>query len=157
MQPNSKFHQRFQFDIVYTYIHIYIYIYYIYREIDRQIDRQIDRYPQTRVSSFPGLISVARVKEERTTDVTRVLKAPGSEFCQNAYGVVNEQKTFCSHQCSSECSINKQIYRYICIYVYIYYVYIYIYIYILCIHTYIYIYIYIYLCVCVCVSVCVCV
>ena len=31
-------------------------------------------YPQARVSSFPGLISVAWVNEQRTTDVTRVLK-----------------------------------------------------------------------------------
>ena len=31
-------------------------------------------YPHTRVLSFPGLISVARVNEKRTTDVTRVLK-----------------------------------------------------------------------------------
>ena len=30
-------------------------------------------YPQTRVSSFPGLISATRVNERRTTDVTRVL------------------------------------------------------------------------------------
>ena len=27
-----------------------------------------------------------------TTDVTRVLKAPGAELCQNACGVVNKQK-----------------------------------------------------------------
>ena len=32
-------------------------------------------YPPTRVSSCPGLISVARVNEKRTTDVTRVFKA----------------------------------------------------------------------------------
>ena len=49
-------------------------------------------YPQTRVWSFPGLISVAWVNEYRTTDVTRVLKAPEDERCQNACGVVNEQK-----------------------------------------------------------------
>ena len=59
-------------------INIYIFIIYI--------------YPQTRVSSFPGLVSVARVNEERTTDNTRVLEAPGAELCQNACGVVNEQK-----------------------------------------------------------------
>ena len=47
------------------YIYIYIYIYI---------------YTQTRVSSFLGLISVARVNELRTTDVTRVLKAPGAEL-----------------------------------------------------------------------------
>ena len=47
-------------------------------------------YPHTRVSSFPGLISVARVYEQRIPDVTRVLKAPGAELCQNACGVVNE-------------------------------------------------------------------
>ena len=29
-------------------------------------------YPQTCVSSFPGLISVACVNEQRTTDVIRV-------------------------------------------------------------------------------------
>ena len=49
-------------------------------------------YPQTRVSSFPGLISVAWVNKWRTIDVTGVLKAPGAELCQNACGVVNEQK-----------------------------------------------------------------
>ena len=64
-------------------------------------------YPQTRVLSFPGLISVARVSKYRTTDVTRVLKAPGAEICQNACGVVNEQKIFFSHQCSPEYSMNK--------------------------------------------------
>ena len=36
-----------------------------------------------------------------------MLKAPGAELCQNACGVVNEQKIFCSHQCSPECSSNK--------------------------------------------------
>ena len=46
------------------YIYIYIYI-----------------YPQISVSSFPGLISVARVNEQRTTAVTRVLKAPDAELC----------------------------------------------------------------------------
>ena len=51
------------------------------------------------VSPFPELFSVARVNAYRTTDVTRVLKAPGAELCQNACGVVNEQKIFCSHQC----------------------------------------------------------
>ena len=56
---------------IYMYIHIYIYIY-------------IYIYPQTRVLSFPGLISVARVNEQRTSDVTGVLKAPGAELCQNA-------------------------------------------------------------------------
>ena len=35
-------------------------------------------YPQTRASSFPGLISAARVNEQRTTDVTRVLNPPGA-------------------------------------------------------------------------------
>ena len=75
---------------IYIYIHIHIYI-----------------YPDTRVSSFQGLISVARVNEQRTNDVTRVLKVPGAELCQNAYGVVNKQKIFCSHQCSPECSMNK--------------------------------------------------
>ena len=34
-------------------------------------------------------------------------KAPGAELFQNACGVVNEQKIFCSHQSSPECSINK--------------------------------------------------
>ena len=52
---------------------MYIYI-YIYMHIDIYI------YPHTRVSSFPGLVSVARVNELRTTDVTRVLKAPGAEL-----------------------------------------------------------------------------
>ena len=57
----------------------------------------INIYQQTLVSSFPGLISMARVNEYRTTDVTRVFKAPGAELCQNVCGVVNEQKIFCSH------------------------------------------------------------
>ena len=85
---------------IYTFIYIYIYIYtriYIYIYI----------YPYTRVSSFPVLISVARVNEYRTTDFTRVLKAPGAELCQNACGVVNEQKIFCFHQCSPECSMDR--------------------------------------------------
>ena len=78
---------------IYIYIHIYIiYIYYVY------IYTYI--YPQTRVLSFPGFISVARVNEWRTSDVIGVLKAPGAELCQNACGVVNEQNIFCSHQCS---------------------------------------------------------
>ena len=64
-------------------------------------------YPEARVSSFPALIGVARVNEYRTTDVTTVLKAPGAELCQNACGVVNEQKAFCSHHSSPECSMNK--------------------------------------------------
>ena len=64
-------------------------------------------YIYIRVSSFPELVGVARVNQQRTTDVTRVLKARGAELCQNACGVVNEQKIFCSHQCSPECSMNK--------------------------------------------------
>ena len=36
-----------------------------------------------------------------------MLKASGAELCQNACGVVNKQKIFCSHQCSPECSMNK--------------------------------------------------
>ena len=56
---------------------------------------------------LPRTLSVARVNEKRTTDVTRVLKGPGAELCQNASGVVNKQKIFCSHQCSPECSVNK--------------------------------------------------
>ena len=80
---------------------LYIYIYYIYN-----IYMYIYIYPQTRVSPFPGLISAAWVNEQKTTDVTRVLKAPGAELCQNACGVVNEQKIFCSQQCSPKCSMN---------------------------------------------------
>ena len=64
-------------------------------------------YPQTPVSSLPGLISVARVNKLRTTDFTRVLKAPGPELWHNACRVVNERKIFCSDQCSPECSMNK--------------------------------------------------
>ena len=77
---------------IYTYIHIYIYIYI---------------YPQTRVSSFPEFISVARVNDWRAADVTGLLEASGAELCQNACGVVNEQKIFFSHQCSTESSMNK--------------------------------------------------
>ena len=50
---------------------------------------------------------MARVNEQRTTDVTRVLKAPCAELFQNACGVVKKQKIFCSDQCSPECSMNK--------------------------------------------------
>ena len=80
----------------------YIYLYNIYVH-----NIYIYIYPHICVLSFPGLISVARVNEERTTDVTRVLKAPGAEHCQNFCGVVNEQKIFCSHQCSPECLMNR--------------------------------------------------
>ena len=72
---------------MFVYIHISVYIYIC-------INIYIYIYPQARVSSFAGLISVVRVNEERTTDVTRVVKAPGAELCQNACGVVNEQKIF---------------------------------------------------------------
>ena len=71
-----------------VYIYIYIYI-----------------YPHTRVSSCPGLISVAWVNEWRTTDVIRVLKTIDAEFSQNACG--EPKKIFSSHQCSPECSMNK--------------------------------------------------
>ena len=40
-------------------------------------------YPQARVSPCPGLISVAQINEQRTTDVTREPKAPGPELSQN--------------------------------------------------------------------------
>ena len=36
-----------------------------------------------------------------------MLKSPGAGLCQNACGVVNEQKIFCLHQCSPDCSMNK--------------------------------------------------
>ena len=39
-------------------------------------------YIYIRVSSFPELVGVARVNQQRTTDVTRVLKARGAELCQ---------------------------------------------------------------------------
>ena len=52
------------------HICIYIYIYIL---------------PHTRVSSCPGLINVARVNEQRTTDVIRVLKTPGAELSQKIY------------------------------------------------------------------------
>ena len=78
---------------IYTHIYIYyIYIYiYIYANIYKfpwkrpppklvgnltlyiYIYKYIYIYPQTRVSSFPRLISPARVNEQRTTGVTRVL------------------------------------------------------------------------------------
>ena len=56
---------------------------------------------------FCPSVKVARVNKYNTTDVTRVLKALGAELCQNGCVVVNEQKIFCSHQCSPECSMNK--------------------------------------------------
>ena len=37
-----------------------------------------------------------------------MLKAPGAERCQNSCGAVNEQKTFCSHQCSPELGCSHQ-------------------------------------------------
>ena len=55
-------------------------------DIDIDVYLYIYIYPHTRVSSCPGLISVVRVNEWRTTDVTRVLKAAGAELCQNACG-----------------------------------------------------------------------
>ena len=61
--------------IIILYIYISCIVYYIYIYI----------YPHTRVLSFPGLISVARVNEQRTTNVTRVLKAPGAEICLYIY------------------------------------------------------------------------
>ena len=61
--------------ILYIYIYIYIYI-----------------YPKIHVASFPGLISVARVNEQRTTDVTRVLKILVLSFAKMF--VVNDQKYF---------------------------------------------------------------
>ena len=88
-QVNRK---GFSYIHIYTYTYIYIYIYI---------------YPHTHVSSFPGLTSLARVNDQRATDVTRVLKALGADLCQEACGVVNEQKKTCSHQCSRECSMNK--------------------------------------------------
>ena len=54
-------------------------------------------YTQTRVLSFPGLISVVWVNKQRT----------GAELYQNAHGVVNKEKIFCSHQCSPECSVSQ--------------------------------------------------
>ena len=48
-------------------------------------------YPHTRVSSCPGLVSVARVNEYRTSDVIRVLKTPGVELSQNACGERTEK------------------------------------------------------------------
>ena len=39
--------------------------------------------------------------------MTRILKAPGLEFCRITCAVVSEPKIFCSDQCSEECSMNK--------------------------------------------------
>ena len=132
-------------------IEIYNYIHYHYKY--KYIQYILRKNIQTRVSSFPGLISVARVNEYRTTDVTRVLKGQSAEFCQNACGVMKKQKIFCSHQCCPDCPMNKSrayISRDMCFFlpkthqcgsvVYIYmlyilyiYIYIYIYIYVICI------------------------
>ena len=59
-------------------------------------------YSQTRVSFFPGLVSVARVNELRTTNATRVLKAPCAKLCQNACGERTKNILF-----SSVFSMNK--------------------------------------------------
>ena len=80
-------------------MHKYIYIYYSYiYTIYIYIYIYIYVYPHAHVSSFRGLISVAQVNKHRTTGVTRVLKAPCAELCQDACGVVNQQKIFCSYQ-----------------------------------------------------------
>ena len=71
-------------------------------------------YIYIRVSSFPELVGVARVNQQRTTDVTRVPKAPGAELCQNACGVANEQKIFCSHQRSPMNKLRTYISTYTC-------------------------------------------
>ena len=63
-------------------------------------------YKQTLVSSFTGLISVARVNEYRTTDLSTVFKTPGAELIYTFIYMYN-------------------IYTYI---IYIIYIYIYIYI-----------------------------
>ena len=84
----------------YCFLNIYIYI-YIHRHVFRLFQDS---------SVWPGL----------TSDVTRVLKAPGGELWQNACGVVNEQKSFCSHHYSPECSMKKfraYIYTYVFIYI----------------------------------------
>ena len=81
-------------------IYIYIYIFNIYIYI--YIHSHVLRPPQDS-SVWLGLTN----REQRTSDVTRVLKAPVAELCQIACGVVKKQKIFCSHQCSPECSINK--------------------------------------------------
>ena len=65
-----------------------------------------------------------------------MLKAPGAVLCQNACGVVNEQKIICSHQCSPVCSMNKfrahiSIYIYIYMNIYVIYIIYYLYIHIL--------------------------
>ena len=110
--------------MIYRYKHIYI-------------------YPHTRVSSCPGLISVARVSEQRTTDVTMSPECSKHQLLSLAKMlVVNDQKKYFVFISvfSRVCSMNKfraHIYIYICIYIYIYYMYIYI-------HIYIYIYLYIY-------------
>ena len=88
-------------------------------------------YPHTRVSSFPRLISVAWVNEKRTTDVTRVLKAPVLSFAKwlvvwwknKKYSVLISVLNECSSVFSSECSMNKfriYIYTYIHIAMYIF-------------------------------------
>ena len=81
-------------------IYIYIYIFNIYIYI--YIHSHVLRPPQDS-SVWLGLTN----REQRTSDVTRVLKAPVAELCQIACGVVNKQKIFCSHQCSPACSMNK--------------------------------------------------
>ena len=85
---------------IYIYLLLYIYIFYIYI-------LHIYIYIYIYISSFPGLISVARVNEQRKTDATRVLKVPGAELCQIVCGVVNEQKIFSSHQSSIDSSMKK--------------------------------------------------
>ena len=90
-------------------MNIYIYInIYIYKNVCVYLYIYIYIYISTDICFvLPRTHQLVRVNEYRTTDATRVLKAPGAELCQNAYGVVNEQKIFCSHQCSPECSMNK--------------------------------------------------
>ena len=49
-------------------------------------------------SMWLGLTSREQLMLPESAQSTR----PGAELCQNACGVVNEQKIFCSHQCSPE-------------------------------------------------------
>ena len=98
---------------IYIYVTLYIYIFYIYIYLLLYIYISLLYihtayiYIYIYISSFPGLISVARVNEQRKTDATRVLKVPGAELCQIVCGVVNEQKIFSSHQSSIDSSMKK--------------------------------------------------
>ena len=78
---------------MYIYIYIYIiYIIYIHRRVF---------CPSQDSSVWPGLTSIEQLMS---------LECLKHQVLSFTCGVVNEQKIFCSHQSSPECSMNKFMY-----------------------------------------------